>query len=99
MLFQLADTGAECLGVVGASDSAGAEDLFAEYFRQPGCEAGVLPAEPLVLLAEVGQIGQQGLLAGGRGCRAADWIGGPCVDLGPEIVVPVEERPVNARLR
>ena len=59
LVFKLADAGAECLGIVGAPDSAGAEDFLAEDFRQPGCEVSVLLAEPLVLLAEVGKIGEQ----------------------------------------
>ena len=45
--------------------------------ESPGRELGVLPAEPLVLLAEVGEIGQQGLPAGRRGSGAAGWIGEP----------------------
>ncbi len=32
LLFELADAGAECLGVVGAPDSAGAEDFLTEDF-------------------------------------------------------------------
>ena len=32
LLFELADAGAECLGVVGAPDSADAEDFLAEDF-------------------------------------------------------------------
>jgi hypothetical protein len=71
LLFKLADAGAECLGAVGAPDSAGAEDFLAEDFRQPGREVSVLLAEPLVLLAEVGKIGEQGLLAGRRGSGLA----------------------------
>jgi hypothetical protein len=95
LLFQLAGAGAECLGVVGASDAAGAEDLFAEYFRQPGGEVGVLFPQPLALLPEVGQVGEQGLLAGGCGGGAAGGGCGPRVDLGSQVVVPVEERPVD----
>jgi hypothetical protein len=70
LLFQLAGAGPECLGFVGAADADGLEDLFAEYFGQPGREVEVLPSEPLVLLAEVGQVSEQGLLAGGGGCGA-----------------------------
>jgi hypothetical protein len=47
LLFELAGAGAECLGVVGAPDSAGAEDFLAEDFRETGGEVGVLLAEPL----------------------------------------------------
>ena len=57
------------------------EDLFAEHFGEPVGELGVLAAEPLVVFAEVGQVGQQGLLAGagaddggGLGSAAAAWI-------------------------
>ena len=96
LLFQLADAGPEGLGFVGASDAAGLEDLFAEYFGQPGGEVDVLPPEPLVLFAEVGQVCEQRLLAGGGGCGAVLGDGGACVDLGAQIVVTVEERPVDA---
>ena len=48
--------------------------------------------QPLVLLLEVGQVGEQGLPACGGGCRAgAGSGGGPCVDLGAQVVVAVEE--------
>jgi hypothetical protein len=97
LLFKLADAGAQCLGIVAAPDSAGAEDFLAEDFREPGGDVGVLLAEPLVLLAEVGEIGEQGLPGGGRGSGTACGSGRPCVDLGPEVVVPVEKRPVDAR--
>jgi len=86
----------EAKPVVGAPDAAGPEDLFAEYFGQPGGQVGVLSPEPLVLLAEIGQVREQGLLAGGRGGRAAGRGGGTCVDLGAQVVVTVEERPVDA---
>jgi hypothetical protein len=95
LLFELADAGTERFGVVSASDSAGAEDLLAEYFRQPGGEVGVLFPQSLVLLPEVGKVCEQGLLAGGRGCRAAGGGGGPRVDLDSQVVVPIEERPVD----
>jgi hypothetical protein len=88
LLFQLADAGTQCLGIVGAPDSAGAEDLLAEYLRQPGGEVGVLLPQPPVLLPEVGKVREQGLLAGGCGCRAADGGGGPRMDLGSQVVMP-----------
>ena len=88
MLFELADTDAKCLGIVAALDSAGAEDFLAEGFREAGGEVGVLLAEPLVLLAEVGEVGEQGLLAGRGGSGAGGASDGPCVNLGPEVVVP-----------
>jgi hypothetical protein len=63
LLFKLANAGAESLGVVGAPDSAGTEDFFAEGFREPGRELGVLLAEPLVLLTEVRKVREQRPLA------------------------------------
>ncbi|HUZ26493.1 MAG TPA: hypothetical protein VMV07_22285 [Streptosporangiaceae bacterium] len=98
LLFQLVGAGPERFGFVGAPDAAGPEDFFAEYFGQPGGQVGVLPPEPLVLLAEVGQVREQGLLAGGGGCGAVSGGGGMCVDPGAQVVVTVEERPVDALL-
>src|SRR5258708_27253152 len=95
-LFHLADAGPEYLGFVGASDAAGVEHLFAENFGQPGGEVDVLPSEPLVLFAEVGQVCEQGLLAGGGGCGAVLGGGGTCVDLGAQVVVAGEGPPVGA---
>jgi len=96
LLFQLAGAGPERFGLVGAPDAAGLEDLFAEYFGQPGGQVGVLSPEPLVLLAEVGQVREQGLLADSRGGGAAGRGDSTCVDLGAQVVVTVEERPVDA---
>ena len=75
-----ADAGPQGLGFVGASEAAGLEDLFAEDFGQPGGEVGVLLAEPLVLVSEVGQVGEQGLPAAAveaglvSGAAARAWI-------------------------
>jgi len=96
LLFELADAGVQGVGPVGACEPAGAEDFLPEEFGQAGGEGGVLPPKPLGLVSEVGQVGEQRLPAGlGRG-GAGGGVGGPCVNLGAQVVVAVEERPVDA---
>ena len=85
-------------GVVGAADAAGVEDLLAEHLREPDGEAGVLAAEPLVVLFEVGQVREQGLPAGRGGGGACAGGGGAGVDPGAQVVVAVKEGPVDALL-
>jgi len=64
-LFEFGDPGPQLAAFVGALDAAGVEDFRAEDFRQAGGETEVLPAQPLVLRLEVGQVGEQGLPACG----------------------------------
>ena len=91
-LLEFGDAVFQRAGFAGVPDAAGVEDFRAEEFGQASGEALVLLSQPLVLLLEVGQVGEQGLPARGGGCRAgAGGCGGPCVDLGAQVMVTVEE--------
>jgi len=95
--FEFGDAGFQLAGFVGVPDAAGVEDFRAEEFGQAGGEAVVLLSQPLVLLLEVGHVGEQRWSAHGDGCRAGAGGGsGPGADLGAQVVMTVGERPVHS---
>lgn len=96
LLLELTELGSKLFGFVAAPDAAVSEDFVAEGFGEPAVEFGVLASEAFVLVAEVGEVGVQRSLADRRGGRAGVGCFRAGDDPGAQVMVAVEEGPVDA---
>ena len=72
LLFEFGNTLTESADFVGSGEASLVEDLFAEDFRQPLAELGVVVSESFVVCAQVGEVGQQRPVAGAGARRG--WV-------------------------
>jgi hypothetical protein len=96
LLFEFGNTRTERADFVGSGEAGLVEDLFAEDFGQPLAELGVVVSESFVVCAQVGEVGQQRPVAGAGARRVRFGFGGQGEDLGAQVVVAIQKRPVDA---